>query len=128
MDGMNKNPDIIIIGGGIIGCALAESLAAEGLAVTLLDRGLIGREASWAAAGMLAPQSEMPEPGPYMDFCLASRRLYPEVAKRIRAASEIDPQLRTEGMFYVAFTEEDERILRERAAWQKPMGLGVREL
>lgn len=117
--------EVLIIGGGIIGCSLAESLSRAGLTVTLLERGLIGREASWAAAGMLAPQSEMPCAGPYLDFCLASRRLYPAVIERIRTETGIDPQYRDEGMFYIARTESEEKILRERAAWQKPSGLAV---
>lgn len=125
---MKQHSDILIIGGGIIGCALAERLSSEGLRVTLLERGLIGREASWAAAGMLAPQSEMEAPGPYLDFCLASRRLYPEVVERIAAATSIDPQYRTEGMLYGALTEADEKRLLDRADWQRPLGMGVEVL
>lgn len=125
---MNKTYDAIVIGGGIIGCAIAESLARQGLRVALAERGLIGREASWAAAGMLAPSSEMETPGSYFEFCLRSRRMYGETATRIREASGIDPQYRTEGMFYVAFSEAEERQLRERAAWQRAEGVDVIEI
>ncbi len=124
----SKTSDVLIIGGGIVGCAMAERLARAGLQTTLLERGIIGREASWAAAGMLAPQSEMPEPGSYFEFCLASRRLYDEETARIREASGIDPQHRREGMYYLAADDETARTLRERAAWQKPLGLGVHEI
>ncbi len=120
--------DVIIIGGGVIGCSLAEALAGEGLGVTLLERGLIGREASWAAAGMLAPQSEMPEPGPYFDFCLASRRLYPAVIERLRETTGIDPQYRDEGMLYAAFGEEEAAVIETRARWQQALGVGARLL
>lgn len=126
MGGTNR--DIVIIGGGIIGCAIAESLAGRGLSVTLLERGHIGHEASWAAAGMLAPQSEMSEPGPYMDFCLESRRMYASVAQRIRAETAIDPQYRTEGMLYPAFSEREEATITGRARWQSAAGLGVEVL
>lgn len=128
MGAMKKTSDILILGGGIIGCALAESLSRSGLKVTLLERGLIGREASWAAAGMLAPQSEMESPGAYLDFCLASRRLYPDVAERLAAETLIDPQYRTEGMFYAAFNEAESGRILDRAAWQEPLGLGVETL
>jgi glycine/D-amino acid oxidase-like deaminating enzyme len=52
----------IVIGGGIIGCSVAWRLAAEGVATTVLERGRVGQEASWAAAGMIAPQAEAEGP------------------------------------------------------------------
>lgn len=125
---VKKTTDVLIIGGGIIGCAIAETLAREGKSVALIERGMIGRESSWAAAGMLAPQSEMPEPCDYFDFCLASRRMYPAVVERVREASGIDPQYRPEGMLYAAFNEAEEKILLERAAWQRPLGANARAL
>jgi glycine oxidase len=50
-----SRPDVLIVGGGIIGCALAYYLAKEGVRATVLERGEIGGEASGASAGMLAP-------------------------------------------------------------------------
>src|SRR5689334_11238899 len=50
---------IIIIGGGVIGLSIARALALRGVAdVTVIERGDFGREASWAAGGILAPQVE----------------------------------------------------------------------
>ena len=48
-------PDYIIIGAGIIGCATALALAREGAQVTILDRGALGAESSWAGGGILLP-------------------------------------------------------------------------
>ena len=45
--------DVLIVGGGVIGLSLADCLLREGLAVTILDKGALGQEASWAGAGML---------------------------------------------------------------------------
>jgi len=55
---------VVIVGGGVIGCAAAVALARAGAAVTLIERDRIGSGASHAAAGMLAPLSESDEEGP----------------------------------------------------------------
>lgn len=47
--------DVAIVGGGVVGCAIAWRAAQAGLRVAVIERGLIGHEASWAAGGMLAP-------------------------------------------------------------------------
>ncbi|MBN9120401.1 MAG: FAD-dependent oxidoreductase [Planctomycetes bacterium] len=49
------SPDVAIIGGGIIGLTSAYLLAKEGASVAVYDRGDLGREASWAGAGILPP-------------------------------------------------------------------------
>jgi glycine oxidase len=56
-------PDVLVVGGGIIGVATALELSKQGLRVTVLERGSCGQGASWAAAGMLAPQAEQLEGG-----------------------------------------------------------------
>lgn len=54
-DGMGERADVAVIGGGIIGLTTAYRLAREGVTVELLDRGDLGREASWAGAGIIPP-------------------------------------------------------------------------
>jgi len=51
----NGSSDVIVVGGGVIGCAIGYYLAREGVSVAIVERGEIGCEASSAAAGMLAP-------------------------------------------------------------------------
>ncbi|PSB34444.1 glycine oxidase ThiO [Stenomitos frigidus] len=67
---------VLIIGGGVIGLAIALELRLRGAAVTVLTRDF-AEAASQAAAGMLAPQAEMIPPGAMREFCLRSRSLYP---------------------------------------------------
>ena len=50
--------DVLIVGGGMVGCAIALALRDRGLDVAVVDRGEPGREASWAAGGILAPEVE----------------------------------------------------------------------
>ncbi len=110
--------DALIIGGGIIGVALALRLADEKFSVTIVERGQPGREASWAAAGMLAPTSEAGHgaggamPAPVAQLAAASAALYPEWLERLAGGAKFDVGYRTEGTLDVAFTEEEAAPLR----------------
>ncbi len=81
--GRERIDDVVVVGGGIIGCAIAREAALAGLRVRLLDKGGIGGEASGAAAGILGPQIEAQRPGPLFALGLKSRDLYPEFARRV---------------------------------------------
>ena len=57
---MTQKPEhIVIVGGGVIGLSVGWQLLRKGIAVSLLERGEVGRRASYAAAGMLAPYAEV---------------------------------------------------------------------
>ena len=74
---MKATSDIVIVGGGVIGLAIAVELKLRGAAVTVLTRDL-SVASTFAAAGMLAPYAEAIPAGPMLDLCLWSRGLYPE--------------------------------------------------
>lgn len=74
--------EILVIGGGIMGMAIALELRLLGAKVTILSRNF-KEAATHAAAGMLAPQAEGIPPGAMLDFCLRSRALYPSWRDRI---------------------------------------------
>lgn len=76
-----------IIGGGVIGASIACELAAEKLDVVLLDRQQPGREASWAAAGMLSPGPDSLDSLPLVPLAKESMRLYPEFVAAIQEVS-----------------------------------------
>ncbi|MHB8378059.1 MAG: FAD-dependent oxidoreductase, partial [Dehalococcoidia bacterium] len=59
--------DVVIVGGGIVGCACAYALAKRGARAVLLEYGTTGMQATNAAAGMLAPLTETHEPGPMVE-------------------------------------------------------------
>ncbi|MBX7218777.1 MAG: glycine oxidase ThiO [Blastocatellia bacterium] len=115
--------DVIIIGGGVIGLAIARKLAQANQKVALFERNAQpGGEASWAAAGMLAPQAEAAGPGVMLDLCLASRALYRNFASSLQQETGIDVELRTEGTLLPTFAENPEP-LRKFADWQQKAGL-----
>jgi len=120
--------DVIIVGGGIIGCSIAYRLAQEKLSVIVIERDRVGGEASGAAAGILGPQAEADSPDPFLDLCLASRSLYPSLAEELRSETGIDIEYLTDGLLYLAFTDEDEHELEARYRWQSSCGLRVERL
>lgn len=90
--------DYIIIGAGVVGCATALEIARRGANVTLLERGTLGLESSWAGSGIL---SVLP-PWQYSDavnhLCQWSLNLYPQWVNSLRVASGIDPEYQVDGM------------------------------
>lgn len=118
----------LVIGGGIIGGSVAWRLAAEGIKVTVLERGQVGQEASWAAAGMIAPQAEAEGPGPFLDLCLKGREAFDLIVDRLRHDSGVDPEYDAPGILYVALDERERAELEGRARWQRKLGLKIGEL
>lgn len=118
----------LVIGGGVIGGSAAWRLASEGIAVTVLERGRAGQEASWAAAGLVGPQGEADQPGPFFDLCLAGKQAFDSIVERLTQESGVDPEYDHEGIVYVAFSEDERRELVERARWQRAAGGEVEEL
>ena len=85
-----KTWDVIVVGGGIIGLSLAIELRKRGATVLIVERGEPGREASHAAAGMLADYD--PEtPAVLQPLASASARMYPEFVHELRDESGTKP-------------------------------------
>ncbi len=121
--------DVVVVGGGIVGCAVAWALASRGAKVTLLERnGRLCLEASNAAAGMLAPLSEAEEPGPLLSLSLTALAEYPGVVDDVQAATGIDVEFRRTGILRIALSDDDAQALRRRLEWQRQVGLELYEL
>jgi glycine oxidase len=120
---------ILIIGGGVIGLSIARALHKKGFTdIEILEKGLVGREASYAAAGMLAPQAETDRPDTFFRFCHESNKLYPAFAEELLDETGVDIELDRRGTLYLAFTERDVAEIRRRYEWQKAAGLEVAHL
>jgi glycine oxidase len=118
-------PDVVILGGGIIGCALAEELARRGQAVQILERGRVGAEASSAAAGILAAQMDIPAAGAFFELCQAARRVYPAWIRRVERRSGISVDFHVDSILYLALTAAEDRRMGLQAKWQRAKGLRV---
>lgn len=124
-----RTADVVVVGGGVIGLAIARALALSGTGrVTLIERARLGAEASSAAGGMLAPQSEADRADEFFALACASRDLYPEWAAALREETGTDIELDRTGTLYLAFTDEDEKEIEHRYLWQARAGFEVERL
>src|SRR5262249_5998400 len=104
---------IVIIGGGIIGCAIAERLTRERRhEVLLLEREMLGSHASGSAAGLLTPYGEVD--ATVFDLAARSLAMFPEVIERAQR-SGIDVEYRPQEVITPALTAEEERRLHRGA-------------
>jgi glycine oxidase len=94
-----KSSDAIILGGGIIGLSLAIALRKHGMSVILIDRTEPGREASWAAAGMIASCDPHLKPA-LIPLAKASAELYPEFVHELRDESQLHIDFRQDGTIW----------------------------
>jgi glycine oxidase len=94
--------DVLVIGAGIIGCAIARELAARGVSVQVLDARSVGRGATHASAGVLAPYIEAHEGGTLLELTARSLDLYDSWVETIRAESGIDVEYCRSGSLEVA--------------------------
>ena len=123
---MRNSADVVIVGGGVIGLTIARALALRGVRdVCLIERAGLGSEASFAAAGMLAPQVEADGHNDFFALACRSRDLYPSFAADLREETGIDVELDTTGTLYLALNEHDQAEIEKRYYWQTQAGLPV---
>jgi glycine oxidase len=121
-------PDVLVAGGGVIGLACARELARRGLAVELLERDLPGAGASAAAAGLIAPLAEVPEPGPLLDACLEARDAWPGWLAALEEESGREIEHDDSGALLVARDAAEEAHIDRMAAAARRLGEPVEEV
>jgi glycine oxidase len=120
--------DVIVIGGGVIGCSIAWRAAQQGLRVTLLERDAIGDGATHAAAGMLAPVAEADFGAAgraLLDLGLTSLALWPGFAEDLAQASGTPSRLRSDGTLILARDRDEAEALERELAYRLQLGLQV---
>jgi glycine oxidase len=122
MTALPRTADVVVIGGGIIGAAVAERSARDGRRVVLVERGEIGREASWAAAGLLTPVHPWNYPDSMLRLDARSLALWPETAERLAAETGVDLEMQTTGLLSLLDTDADVAEADRRVAWKRAHG------
>jgi glycine oxidase len=114
---------VAIVGGGVMGCGVALSIAARGADVVVIERAVPGAEASSAAAGILGAQAEIHGQPEEVDLFVRARTGWGAWARELREASGIDVGYRETGVLRIGRTESERDELLREVAWQVAQGL-----
>jgi glycine oxidase len=121
-----RSYDTIVIGAGIVGLSLAIELNKQGLKVLVVEKGQPGREASWAAGGMLVtfPLETRPE---LQELATASAAMYPEFVHELQDESGLKIDLRSQGTLVFLHSEDDLSQCEKLASFPLPGPLATLE-
>lgn len=112
---MLSSCDCLIVGGGAIGLSIAYELARRGVQATVIDRGLPGREASWAGAGIIPPVNRLHALHPLDALRGLGCELHPHWSAALREETGVDNGYRRCGGFYLARSASEAALL---TAWR----------
>jgi glycine oxidase len=96
-----RTPDLIVIGGGVIGAMAARRLATDGMTVALIDRGRTDHQSSWAGAGLLSALPPWGEPAPLRRLADASISVYPSLCEQLLTDTGVDPEFDRRGVLWL---------------------------
>lgn len=117
---MTRKQDVIVVGAGVVGLLSALELMRAGFSVTLVERGLTGREASRAAAGILSTLFPWRSPKPLALLSRWSQSSYAMLADDVRRASGIDPEWTPSGLLCFDLKDRDAAL-----AWAQGTGRAI---
>lgn len=123
-----QRPDVLILGGGVIGMLSAVALARRGARVAVLERGSPMREASWAGAGILSPIYPWLYPDGLSHLVNRSLALYPGLVAELMELSGVDPQHRRCGLIIPVYRASEWANLAPAIPWSRRFGWDVRRL
>lgn len=149
---MTNAPDVVVAGGGVIGCAVAYYLSKRGLRVTLVDRPKRGRATSASAGGLwplgesvglgcgvifykaMAGMGTLPEgmhgpgqlPRVFLDFALRSNAMFPALSEELYAGSGMDVEFERTSLLFLMYDEGD--MAFAKPLWERcPCGRDLTE-
>ncbi|MSQ84484.1 MAG: glycine oxidase ThiO [Myxococcales bacterium] len=106
---------VVIVGGGVMGCAIAGKLARRDCQVTVLERAVPGAEASSAAAGILGAGAENSADGPLAALCRFSLELWPDFAQVLLQRTELHIGYDPCGVIEVAYSAASAGDLQQKS-------------
>ena len=119
---MTTAPDVVIVGGGVVGAACARELAQTGRRVRMVERDVVSGEGWRAAAGLLAPQVEVPNENALFELGIAGREYYRDNGPLLHTTTGIDIGLWEGGILQAATHQSEVETLKARVAWQRQHG------
>ncbi len=120
-----RQPDVLILGGGVIGCAVAYHLTRlSSLRVVLVERAGIGAGAANAAAGVLAVGSSRAR-GVLFDLRRRSAAMFPDLVAALHAETGMDARYVQRGLVELAFTTREAEALRRLCHRRRAQGFGA---
>jgi glycine oxidase len=116
---MSERADVLVVGGGVMGCATAFYLAGLGVKVHILERDSIGSQASGVAAGLLYPLSESGQDDPEFKLSMLGQMEHRRLAQELLEETGIDVGFAPLSDLRLALDAEEESPLRQLVAWHK---------
>jgi glycine oxidase len=114
--------EVVVVGGGIAGSAVALELREQGAAVNLVDAARPGAAATGASAGMLAPQYESSGRSPLFDLLVRARSFFAGFAESVQELSRQRIAVRWDGMLVANRSAEEHAGAEAAVAWQRAAG------
>jgi glycine oxidase len=112
---MGRPSDIIVVGAGIVGCAIAYELARRGASVDIVDDRPVGMGATQASAGVLAPYIEAREESPLLGLTVRSLDMFDDFIAGVSSESGVAVPYRRTGTLDVAINDAEMRALENNA-------------
>ncbi len=125
---LNSGMRVIVIGGGVIGCLTAWRLQQLGAEPVVLERSVLGRESSWAGAGILSPINPWLYPDSFTHLVDASLALYPSLSQELASESGMSIEWHKSGLMVPLFHDDVVNHESQAVAWSKKFGWQLERL